>query len=62
MAIEIMAGLGQTITQTRLFNILQYIMAVNKNGCIQMKNCDSFLIFAQNIDCGYTLEDPQSIF
>ena len=25
----------------------------------QMKNCDSFLIFAQNIDCGYTLEPPQ---
>ena len=21
-----------------------------------MKNCDIFLIFAQNIDCGYTLE------
>ena len=28
------------------------------HGCIkdnfQMKNCDVFLIFAQNIDCGYT--------
>ena len=24
-----------------------------------MKNCDVFLIFAQNIDCGYTLEPPQ---
>ena len=23
-----------------------------------MKNCDIFLIFAQNIDCGYTLEPP----
>ena len=23
------------------------------------KNLDSFLIFAQNIDCGYTLEPPQ---
>ena len=23
-----------------------------------MKNCDVFLIFAQNIDCGYTLEPP----
>ena len=24
-----------------------------------MKNCDFFLIFAQNIDRGYTLEPPQ---
>ena len=23
-----------------------------------MKNCDDFLIFAQNISCGYTLEPP----
>ena len=23
-----------------------------------MKNSDSFLIFAQNMDCGYTLEPP----
>ena len=30
-----------------------------KNDNFQMKNCDSFLIFAQNIDCGYTLEPPQ---
>ena len=34
------------------------------HGCkdinFQMKNCDIFLIFAQNIDCGYTLEPPQT--
>ena len=24
-----------------------------------MKNCDIFLTFAQNIDCGYMLEPPQ---
>ena len=24
-----------------------------------MKNCDIFLIFAQNIDCMYMLEPPQ---
>ena len=33
------------------------------NGCkidnFHMKNCDIFLIFAQNIDRGYTLEPPQ---
>ena len=32
------------------------------HGCekdnFQMKNSDVFLIFAQNIDCGYTLEPP----
>ena len=25
-----------------------------KNDKFHMKNCDIFLIFAQNIDCGYT--------
>ena len=30
-----------------------------KNGYFQLKNHDNFLIFAQNIDCGYTLEPPQ---
>ena len=29
-----------------------------KNDNFQMKNCDIFLSFAQNIDCGYTLEPP----
>ena len=29
-----------------------------KNYDIQMKNGDIFLIFAQNMDCGYTLEPP----
>ena len=27
-----------------------------KSDNFQMKNCHSFLNFAQNIDCGYTLE------
>ena len=30
-----------------------------KNDNFQIKNCDIFLIFAQNIDCGYTLEPPK---
>ena len=30
-----------------------------KNEKFQMKNSDIFLIFAQNIDHGYTLEPPQ---
>ena len=29
-----------------------------KNDNFQMKISDIFLIFAQNIDCGYTLEPP----
>ena len=31
------------------------------HGCknnFQMKNCDIFLVFALNIDCGYMLELP----
>ena len=30
-----------------------------KNGNFLMKTCDIFLIFAQNIDRGYTLEPPR---
>ena len=30
-----------------------------KNVNFQMKFLNIFLIFAQNIDCGYTLEPPQ---
>ena len=29
-----------------------------ENDNFQMKNCDIFLFFAQNIDCGCTLEPP----
>ena len=29
-----------------------------KNGNFQMRKCEIFLIFAQNIDCGYMLEPP----
>ena len=46
------------ITKTRQCNILQFFAAVKKVN-FQMKNCNVFLIFAQNIDCGYTLE-PQT--
>ena len=30
-----------------------------QNGNFLVKNCDIFLIFAQNIDRGYTFEPPQ---
>ena len=40
---------------------MQYteIYKVLKNEKFQYKNFDIFLIFAQNIDCGYTLEPPR---
>ena len=37
---------------------MQYFTAVKKI-IFKMKMFDIFLIFAQNIDCGYTLEPPQ---
>ena len=47
------------------YAILKFYTTV-KQKKIQIKNCDIFLIFAQNIDCGYTLERsneyPQSMF
>ena len=48
------------ITQTCLCNILQFFTVVKK-GNFQMKKKKSniFLIVAQNVDCGYTLEPPQ---
>ena len=37
-----------------------HVIYCDFSGCkkdnLQMKNCGVFLIFAQNIDCGYTLE------
>ena len=40
---------------------MQYkeIFKVVKNKKFPLKNFDIFLIFAQNIDCGYTLEPPR---
>ena len=43
---------------------MQYILRFlhgRKNDNFQMKNCDFFLIFAQNIDCGYTLSSVYTI-
>ena len=40
---------------------MQYaeIFRALKTEKIQLKMFDIFLIFAQNIDCGYTLEPPR---
>ena len=39
---------------------MQYLAIFHgcENDNFQIKNCDIFLSFAQNIDCGYTLEPP----
>ena len=36
----------------------RYFLALKIEN-FQLKNFDIFLIFAQNIDCGYTLEPPR---
>ena len=50
---------AKDITKTRPYDIQQFFTVVKKDD-FQMKHCDIFLIFAQNIDCGYTLDPPQS--
>ena len=44
------------ITITRPCNILRFFTVVKMIDNFPMENCDIFLIFAQNIDFGYTLE------
>ena len=46
------------IMKTRPCNIQRFFSAL-KIEKIHLKNCDIFLIFAKNIDCGYTLEPPR---
>ena len=38
---------------------MQYIAKKNSFEFFHWKKNDMFLIFAQNIDCGYTLEPPR---
>ena len=42
------------ITKTRLLKLLQ-----QEKETFQIKNSDMFHISAQNIDCGYSLEQPR---
>ena len=44
------------ITQTRPCTMQRFLKAVKMY--FKMKNSNGFLIFAQNIDCGYALEPP----
>ena len=53
----ISAGIIKSITKTCPCNI--QISFGCKNGNFHWTNFDIFLILAQNIDCGYTLEPPR---
>ena len=44
------------ITKTHLFKYIENL--TSKNWTFSDKNCDIFHIFAQNINCGYSLEPP----
>ena len=48
------------IPKTRLFKYIENF--TSKKGTFSDKNSDVFHIFAQNIDCGYSLESPRSMF
>ena len=48
---------GQNITKTCPCNIQRFFKKIEN---FQLKNFDIFVIFAQNIDCGYTLE-PEAV-
>ena len=52
-----MCALSKLVTKTRPCNILRFFHGL-ENDNFQMKIFDIFLIFAKNIDCGYTLEPP----
>ena len=64
-----MSGLCAIYSIQLLFNLhyentsMQYTAIFHglKNDNFQMKNCDIFIVFAQNIDCGYKLEPPQQV-
>ena len=52
-----MASEMKDIMKTCPCNIQRFLALKIEN--LQLKNFDIFLIFAQNIDCGYTLEPPR---
>ena len=47
-----------SITKTRLFKYIETFIS-KKIENFQIKNSDIFHTFAQNIDCGYSLEPPR---
>ena len=53
-------GEARDVKQTRQCIMQKFSKVVKNDICLD--KTDTFLIFAQNIDCGYTLEPPQSMF
>ena len=51
-------ALDAGITKTRLFKYIENFTSI-KTENFQIKNPDNFHIFAQNINCGYSLEPPR---
>ena len=55
-----MFGQSKVIAKTCPCNIQRFFTGVKmEKKIIDKKNIYIFLIFARNIDCGYTLEPPQ---
>ena len=58
------SGIGSLKFSLEIFHYENMLMLYTlifhscKNDNFQMKNCNIFLLFAQNIDCEYTLEPP----
>ena len=52
-------SLNHFITLRKLVHAIYRDFLALKIEKFQLKNSDIFLIFAQNIDCGYTLEPPR---
>ena len=50
-------GPNETLRKHAYSNILKILQP--KNEIFQIKNSDIFLVSAQNIDCGYSLEPPR---
>ena len=50
---------AHTLTLRKLTHAIYSDFKVVKNENFQWKIFDIFLIFAQNIDCGYSLEPPR---
>ena len=50
----------ETITKTHYSNILK--ISAPKTENFQIKNSDIFHTSAQNLDCGYSLEPPRTVY
>ena len=48
-----------TVSLRKLAHAIYRVFSAVKIENFQKKSFDIFLIFAQNIDCGYTLEPPR---